>query len=82
MARDIWMAKLLRDQQPRDVVLIAGNGHVRKDIGVPRWLNSFGRKLTVKAIGYVEGGGQKELYDEVRTIPAAKRADPCAKFKK
>jgi uncharacterized iron-regulated protein len=82
MARDIWMAKLLRDQQPRDVVLIAGNGHVRKDIGVPRWLNSFGPKLTVKAIGYVEGGGQKELYDEVRTIPAAKRADPCAKFKK
>jgi uncharacterized iron-regulated protein len=82
LARDIWMAKLIRDQQPRDVVLIAGNGHVRKDIGVPRWLNTVGTKLTVKAIGYVEGGGMKEQFDEVRSIPAVKRADPCAKFKK
>jgi uncharacterized iron-regulated protein len=82
MARDIWMAKLIRDQQPRDVVLIAGNGHVRKDIGVPRWLNTVGARLTVKAVGYVEGGGQKEQFDEVRAIPAQKRADPCAKFKK
>ena len=82
MARDIWMAKLIRDQQPRDVVLIAGNGHVRKDIGVPRWLNTVGARLTVKAVGYVEGDGQKEQFDEVRAIPAQKRADPCAKFKK
>lgn len=82
MARDIWMAKLIRDQRPRDVVLIAGNGHVRKDIGVPRWLDAFGSKLTVKAVGYVEGGGQKALFDDVRSIPAVKRADPCAKFKK
>jgi uncharacterized iron-regulated protein len=82
LARDIWMAKLIRDQQPRDVVLIAGNGHVRKDIGVPRWLNTIGPKLTVKAVGYVEGGAQKEQFDEVRSIPAQKRADPCAKFKK
>lgn len=82
LARDIWMAKLIRDQQPRDVVLIAGNGHVRKDIGVPRWLDTVGGKLTVKAIGYVEGGGMKAQFDAVRPIPAQKRADPCAKFKK
>jgi len=82
MARDIWMAKLIRDQQPRDVVLIAGNGHVRKDIGVPRWLDAVGGKLTVKAIGYVEGGGMKAQFDEVRPIPAQKRPDPCAKFRK
>lgn len=82
MARDIWMAKLIRDQQPRDVVLIAGNGHVRKDIGVPRWLNAVGTKLTVKTVGYVEGGGMKEQFDEVRSLPAQKRPDPCAKFKK
>lgn len=82
MARDIWMAKLIRDQQPRDVVLLAGNGHVRKDIGVPRWLAAAGGKLTVKAIGYVEGGRMKDRFDEVRAIPAQQRADPCAKFKK
>lgn len=82
MARDIWMAKLIRDQQPRDVVLIAGNGHVRKDIGVPRWLRSVGPKLTIEAIGYVEGSGAQEQFDDVRTIPAVKRPDPCAKFRK
>lgn len=82
MARDIWMAKLIRDQQPRDVVLIAGNGHVRKDIGVPRWLRANGPKLTIEAIGYVEDGAPKEQFDEVRPIPAVKRPDPCAKFRK
>lgn len=82
MARDIWMAKLIRDQQPRDVVLIAGNGHVRKDIGVPRWLAAVGGKLTVETIGYVEGGSAKAQFDDTRTIPAQKRPDPCAKFKK
>jgi hypothetical protein len=41
-----------------------------------------GGKLTVKAVGYVEGGGMKAQFDEVRSIPAQKRADPCAKFRK
>lgn len=82
LARDVWMAKLIREQQPHDVVLIAGNGHVRKDIGVPRWLDTIGSKLTVRSVGYVEGGGEQALYDVVEKIPAQKRADPCAKFKK
>ena len=82
MARDVWMAKLIRDQQPRDVVLIAGNGHVRKDIGVPRWLTTYGAKLTIETIGYVESDAAKGQFDAVRTIPAVKRPDPCAKFKK
>jgi len=82
MARDVWMAKLIRDQQPRDVVLIAGNGHVRKDIGVPRWLTTYGPKLTIETIGYVEGGAAKGQFDAVKVVPAVKRPDPCAKFKK
>ncbi|WP_028104623.1 ChaN family lipoprotein [Pseudoduganella violaceinigra] len=81
VARDIWMAKLIRQQQPRDVVLIAGNGHVRKDIGVPRWLNAIEPKLTVRAIGFVEPDGIQGSYDEIRKVPAQKRTDPCAKFK-
>ncbi|UGQ45589.1 ChaN family lipoprotein [Massilia endophytica] len=81
MARDVWMAKLIRDQQPRDVVLIAGNGHVRKDLGVPYWLNAVQPALTVRSIGYLEPKG-KGKYDEVREIPAAKREDPCGKFRK
>jgi uncharacterized iron-regulated protein len=81
VARDIWMAKLIREQQPRDVVLIAGNGHVRKDIGVPRWLNAMEPKLNVRAIGFVEPDGLQGSYDEIRKVQAQKRPDPCAKFK-
>jgi len=82
VARDIWMAKLIREQQPRDVVLIAGNGHVRKDIGVARWLNAVEPKLTVRAIGYVEPGQMRWPFDEVRKLDVQKREDPCAKFKR
>ncbi|GGY72644.1 ChaN family lipoprotein [Pseudoduganella plicata] len=82
MARDVWMAKLIREQQPRDVVLIAGNGHVRKDIGVPRWLTTYGPRLTIETIGYVEGKAAPGQFDAMKVVPAVKRPDPCAKFKK
>ncbi|SDH20136.1 ChaN family lipoprotein [Janthinobacterium sp. YR213] len=84
VARDIWMAKLIRDQAPRDVVLIAGNAHVRKDIGVPRWLKLADPQLNVRSIGYLEqgGSGYKGTFDLTQTMPAQPRADPCAKFKK
>lgn len=81
VARDIWMAKLIRAQQPRDVVLIAGNGHVRKDIGVPRWLDAIEPKLNVRTIGFVEPDAVQGSYDEIRKVPVQKRTDPCAKFK-
>lgn len=81
VARDIWMAKLIRAQQPRDVVLIAGNGHVRKDIGVPRWLNAIEPRLNVRTIGFIEPDGVQGSYDEIRKVPVQKRTDPCSKFK-
>jgi len=82
VARDIWMAKIVRDQRPRDVVLIAGNGHVRKDIGVARWLNQIEPILTVRSEGYLEGGDQGGgLYDVAHQLKAQPRTDPCAKFK-
>lgn len=72
----------LRDQRPREVVLIAGNGHVRKDIGVARWLDRIQPILTVRSEGFVEGGGQSGgRYDVVHQLKAQQRADPCAKFK-
>ncbi|WP_395402472.1 ChaN family lipoprotein [Pseudoduganella sp. UC29_106] len=82
VARDIWMAKLIREQQPRDVVLIAGNGHVRKDIGVPRWLNVTEPKLNVRVIGFVEPDQMRLPFDEVRKLDVQKRQDPCAGLKK
>jgi len=85
VARDIWMAKIVRDQLPRDVVLIAGNGHVRKDIGVARWLNQIQPILTVRSEGFVEGGDKggasAGLYDVAHPLKTQQRTDPCAKFK-
>ena len=81
IARDVMMAQVLRAQQGRGVVLLAGNGHVRKDIGVPRWLALGGPALTVRSIGYVEKGepvaaGQ---FDATEVVAVQARPDPCAK---
>jgi uncharacterized iron-regulated protein len=81
VARDIWMAKIVRDQQPRDVVLIAGNGHVRKDIGVARWLNQISPTLTVRSVGYTEDRDNAGRYDSIQTVAAQQRSDPCKQVK-
>ncbi|MFS2004823.1 ChaN family lipoprotein [Duganella sp. CT11-25] len=81
VARDIWMAKILRDQQPRDVVLIAGNGHVRKDIGVARWINQTAPTLTVRSIGFTEGREDAGRYDSIQTVATQQRSDPCTQVK-
>ncbi|KQQ47749.1 hypothetical protein ASF61_01135 [Duganella sp. Leaf126] len=82
LARDIWMARIIREQRPRDVVLIAGNGHVRTDIGVARWLNLVQPILTVRAEGYVEPGNDAGRYDRIYALSTQERPDPCAKFRK
>lgn len=82
VARDIWMAKILRDQQPKDVVLIAGNGHVRNDIGVGYWLHQVTPALTVRSIGFVEGSENGGRYDSIQTLAPQQRDDPCKQLKK
>lgn len=82
ISRDIWMAKIIRAQQPRDVVLLAGNGHVRKDLGVARWLAQVQPILTVRAEGFVEQGDHAGRYDQTYPLATENRPDPCAKFKK
>ena len=83
-ARDAVMAEVLRSgDQGRGVVLLAGNGHVRQDIGVPRWLGAA--KNRVFAVGYLELGDDSTpvtAFDAVERTDAAERADPCAEFKK
>ncbi|NGZ86642.1 ChaN family lipoprotein [Duganella sp. SAP-35] len=81
VARDIWMAKIVREQRPRDVVLIAGNGHVRKDIGVARWINQTAPTLTVRSIGFIENGDNGGRYDSVQTVAPQQRSDPCKQVK-
>ncbi|MDC8758796.1 ChaN family lipoprotein [Janthinobacterium fluminis] len=83
IARDIWMAKIIRAQAPRDVVLLAGNGHVRKDIGVARWLTRATPALVVRSEGYVEpGGAAAGAFDVAHTVAAQARPDPCASLQK
>lgn len=83
VARDIWMAKIIRQQMPRDVVLLAGNGHVRKDIGVGRWINAVEPELVVRSEGYLEQGVSVAAgaYDVTHSIKMQERSDPCADMK-
>lgn len=85
-ARDAVMAERLSQAAAaaRGVVLIAGNGHVRRDLGVPRWLPAaLAPRLHV--VGFIERGGDEadrgtSRYD--RTVDAApiERPDPCRAF--
>ena len=55
IARDIVLARSVRPYLSRGVVLLTGNGHVRKDIGVPYWL-SVDELRDIISIGLLEAG--------------------------
>ena len=86
-ARDAVMAQVLREAGANGAsgaVLIAGNGHVRRDIGVARWL-APAEQARVVAIGFVEAPVSPAFaaaFDRVVPMPAAPRADPCEAFAK
>jgi uncharacterized iron-regulated protein len=79
IARDVVMADTMRTHAANGVVLIAGNGHVRGDIGVPYWLRRDG--LQARSVGFLEPAAGANAFDQVERIPAADRADPCAGYK-
>jgi uncharacterized iron-regulated protein len=83
-ARDAVMAEALRrGARGGGVVLLAGNGHVRHDTGVPRWLGTA--KTTVFAVGYLEVTDDStpvDAFDAVVRTAVAERADPCAEFER
>jgi uncharacterized iron-regulated protein len=82
-ARDAVMAELITRHADRGVVLLAGNGHVRRDLGVPRWLRG-GAAARAWVVGYVEpgdGDGLGGAYDAIVVAPAPPRADPCKGFR-
>lgn len=83
VARDIWMADIVRAHMPRAVVLLAGNGHVRKDIGVPYWLRLAAPQMSLRSVGYVEAADPSHAaaYDATRSIAPHQRPDPCAGVK-
>jgi len=79
VARDQFMARMIERAGPRAVVLLAGNGHVRSDIGVPRWLKPATRERSI-SIGLVESSASVESmhFDRVLSTPEQPRVDPCA----
>ncbi|MFT3665903.1 ChaN family lipoprotein [Piscinibacter sp.] len=78
VARDQFMAHMIERHAERGVVLLAGNGHVRRDIGVPRWLAEPLRSNAV-VIGLLEEGDDGHAaYDRAITTPRQPREDPCA----
>lgn len=79
IARDIMMANtMITYAQNKDVVLIAGNGHVRQDIGVPYWLREQ-HQSDIVAIGFIEKDSNMNstIFNVHKTIPAHQRPDMC-----
>ncbi|HEV7915714.1 MAG TPA: ChaN family lipoprotein [Albitalea sp.] len=80
-ARDAVMAQVLKQHADRGAVLIAGNGHVRRDIGVPRWLSTAG----MWSVGFVEADTAPpgpDQFDAVVVTTGVDRGDPCAPLRK
>jgi uncharacterized iron-regulated protein len=84
--RDVAMAQaMLVAPAGTRVVLIAGNGHVRQDRGVPHHLRAAGVPAAqIASVGFVEVGDTPApgLYSRVVTAPRAERPDPCEAFGK
>ncbi|WP_397392534.1 ChaN family lipoprotein [Polynucleobacter sp.] len=82
IARDIAMANsmLEQNQSGRDVILLAGNGHVRNDFGVPYWLRVQSPNSSIKTVGYLERthGDEPSQFDIVEQVPPFQRPDPCS----
>lgn len=81
-SRDARLADSIASTRRRTglpVVLLAGNGHVRRDIGVPRYLPQRLPDDRVYVIGVLESAPPEgTAFDHVEVTPAAEREDPCA----
>lgn len=83
-ARDAAMATTLLAVPGRPAVLLAGNGHLRSDYGVPALLAELRPGARILSVGFIEEDrpdtGDK-LYTHVWRTPPAPRGDPCAALK-
>jgi uncharacterized iron-regulated protein len=94
-ARDATLAEALLDPGPDGAVLIAGDGHVRRDLGVPLYLRQARPGDSIVSVGLLEvesgkpdpqqylagSAGGKLQYDFVWFTPRWDRPDPCEKFR-
>ncbi len=77
IARDQSMARALEAHADRGAVLLAGNVHVRTDIGAPVWLDAATRARS-ESIGFVEDADASAAYDRRIVTAPHPRPDPCA----
>lgn len=81
VARDQFMARQVERYASRGVLLLAGNGHVRRDLGVPRWLTPASQQRA-RAVGYLEQDGLPPgAFDLTVVSPVQPRQDPCASLR-
>ena len=74
----------------RPAWLIAGNGHVRRDYGVPRFLTALVPAKTSVVVGFLErepdgalpSEAERAVYDVVWITERAEREDPCKAFRR
>ncbi len=83
--RDAVLARAVvraMDETGGPVAVITGNGHARRDRGVPVYLGRVAPDLEVYALGQTEDGAPLAGgFDEVISAPAVDRPDPCAAFR-
>lgn len=80
LARDASMAQAVLDarQSGRTVLLVAGFGHVRRDLGVPTWLPAwFTSKTAIAQAGKASSAIESEA-NYIHATPALAPQDYCA----
>jgi uncharacterized iron-regulated protein len=77
IARDRTLAAAITPYAGRGVVLLTGNGHARKDMGVPHWL-----AVPSTSIGLLEDEDNTDAFDYYAVTARAERADPCEELRK
>ncbi|KUJ78359.1 ChaN family lipoprotein [Ruegeria profundi] len=81
--RDAVLARaVLRatDETGGPIAVITGNGHARKDRGIPTYLSRLRPGLKVFVLGQSEDGVVDGEFDAVLDSPAVEREDPCLAF--
>jgi uncharacterized iron-regulated protein len=83
VARDAVLAQSIGAYFSRGVVLLTGNGHARRDIGVIRHI-ALADRAQVVTIGLLEdddkAAGRSAFFDVTFLTPVQSRDDPCAVF--
>ena len=88
MGKDALFAKTLAQKaDDRKAILIAGNGHVRKDRGVPFYLARQAPSASIQVIGLIEDRNEETLndpfpqYDTVWITGSVEEKDYCKELR-